>query len=212
MRIIILAAGERGQWDGPILKQLIPIGGKPLLERTVDQVRALGHAPIVATHWHELFYFAPVLVPMRHRWIAETMLHTRALWGKRTVFLHGDVVWHPDVLRSVIGDDSPVAVFGNSCEIYASSFDMDSAARACKAMQATIEYAERTGRRGNGRVFYQALCGFPLGGLRYEEKIFHVIPSIGTPEGIPAGGFSYVRDFDVWEQYQEFLEDYEWAR
>ena len=94
--ILILAAGPtwRG-WTKEAPKQLSLIEGKPLLVRTLDQLKERGYDEnvTVITNNKAIQDVVPrYFVPSMNRFWHETFLHRRELWGDRTIILNGDVI------------------------------------------------------------------------------------------------------------------------
>jgi len=115
-RVLILCAGDGERWGeylgGP--KQLAPIGGRPLLVRTVDQVeKQFGVLPVIVTQDPRLHVTrCQSFYPERRRWVVETFLSTRRLWSLRTVVLLGDVLYTDGAMATFLQNAVGLVIFG----------------------------------------------------------------------------------------------------
>ena len=120
-RVFILAAGSARRFNGCI-KQLLPVAGEPIIRRTIRQVRE--HKPDAAiwvVTWHPDLMFPDVAVidtGTQPPQLADSMLWSKPLWGDRTIFLLGDVVYGDQALRDILEYSGPLAVIGRDhCRI-----------------------------------------------------------------------------------------------
>jgi hypothetical protein len=206
MVILILAAGNAARFGGKT-KHLLTVAGEPLLARTVRQLRALGHEPVIVSHRPELQALGRHFEPARRGWLCETLLSTRELWAGCTIVLLGDVVWPDEVLADVISDESSPRFFGNYCEIYAASWQQKEERRILEAIERVLKGAREWRNPGKMWQLYHAVIGAKeLNGRAWDYSVFRVIPSAGTPSG------AYTQDFDTARAAQRFLERNGWAR
>lgn len=195
MTNIILAAGQHLRWSGQRAKQLVPIAGEILLERTQRQA---GNC-IVATHVPAIQRRAQrYMVSQRRRWIVETALGTASLWGPRTNLLLGDVCFSDELMDAILGCDKPIAIYGRKWEIFAVSFNRDAQPEVSVALNAARLDAENGQGRGKMWQFYWSLVGLPLDAMELESDTFVVVDD-------------YTNDFDTIEEYSAFLEAEPWA-
>lgn len=116
-RIIIMCAGKAERMNG-VVKQLLPIGGMPLIERTVGQCRAEGFGPDSITVVHvdpELQVQGAACLRLQDHppTLMQSMIGTLGLVGtKRTTYLLGDVVWTNTALAKVLRCRAPLDFFG----------------------------------------------------------------------------------------------------
>jgi hypothetical protein len=115
-RVIVAAAGGQTKWGGylGVPSHLAPIGGVPLLHRTLKQ---LGHLPDVhvTTPDDDRYQTATAQRHIRSADYPSEFHSTRNLWnrGGRTVLLYGDVYFTDDALDTIIGyEPRQVRVFG----------------------------------------------------------------------------------------------------
>ncbi len=206
MIVLILAAGEQTRWgDNGRPKQLVDIGGEPLLVRLVRQCRERGHEPVVVTHDDRLKLSQRTFAPAARRWVVETLLFTRELWEPRTVVLLGDVVFTEEAIDKVLACRSPMQVFGRKelrwrlvgryYEIFALSFDRACHQRIGWTLDKSIEEAlRRPGPlAGKLRTFYEVYCGLDLGSFQHEDEVFYPIED-------------WTEDIDAPEDYQQFVD------
>jgi predicted O-methyltransferase YrrM len=192
--VLIMAAGggTTGTWHSETWpnKHILPIGGEPLVARAARQVEELsGIRPIVLTPWPEVqkvvpLYFAPA-------WYAsytDTFVNSWIVWNNanRVTVLNGDVVWHPDVLEFILVDQESPRLYGDTLgQIYAWAFNKNCTGLIIHAAQRMNSYSQVH--------FFRQLCGCTQ--LR-ECEFFKFVPP-GT----------YTRDFDVMEDYENWLKD-----
>lgn len=203
MVVITLCAGEQERWgDNGNPKQLVDVGGEPLLARLVRQCRRAGHEPVIVTHDERLTLSDRTYVPGKRRWTVETLLSTRFMWGDRTVVLLGDVVYTRDALDKILSSREPFQVFGRKelryrlagryYEIFALSFDQTQAERVEDTLNRAISMIEN-GKAGWGklRLLYELWCGLPLGEFAHEDVVFYPIEDA-------------TEDIDAPEDYEQF--------
>jgi NDP-sugar pyrophosphorylase family protein len=122
VKVILTAAGAMCRWKldgelyGGVPKHLIPIGGEPLLWRTVRLLRERDVTDILIVGPDDPRYAidgARLFVPADHvPWSGASRLHdcdkflsSRSEWKTdgRTVILHGDVYLAEDAADSIVG-------------------------------------------------------------------------------------------------------------
>ena len=201
--MIILCAGEQTRWgDNGNPKQLVDVGGEPLLARIVRQVRRAGHEPVIVTHDERLTLSDRTYAPDKRRWTVETLLSTRFLWDDRTVVLLGDVIYTRDALDKILASRELFQVFGRKelryrlvgryYEIFALSFDQSQADRVEDTLRRAV-YLKEDGQISWGklRVLYEMWCGLPLGQFAHEDIVFYPIED-------------QTEDIDAPEDYEQF--------
>lgn len=106
--VLILAAGPMGHdhysWRIPVPRHLMPIGGEPLIRRTLRLVRRRGFDAVVVTDEpHIKAVVKHTFAPTEDYLLWDTMLSTRKLWDEadRTVFLQGDHILYDDVMETI---------------------------------------------------------------------------------------------------------------
>ena len=208
--ILILASGEpRRDWTNENPCQMAMVEGEPLILRTLSQLKTWGHDQNVFTVTHKEpikavvpRYFAP---EPRFYW-AETVLSTHTLWTERTIILHGDVIFSPAVLESILTEKAPIAFHGAMGEAFGITFTTEAHARIWCALADAIEDAPKDipNRKGRGLVwqFYRAFNGTHLHKHVHNWDIYRL-----TPED------DYTCDIDhSIKKHTEFLEKHAWAR
>lgn len=141
-RVIIMAQGKGSRWEGPELpseyKQLIPILGKPLVGRTINQLQAknfrdiwlasltepfagLGVDKFYAQREHDIGSIIQGIIRVRHLWMNQTDV----------LFILGDVMFSYYDLNiivstletSIFGREGPNIITGKAAkEIFAVRF------------------------------------------------------------------------------------------
>ncbi len=119
MRFIVLAAGQgtrlRPLTDN-IPKCMVPLEGKPLLERQLETARAVGLSDLhVATGYRDDAIDYPGVTKHHNPAFASTnmvssLFCAESIMDNDLVVSYGDIVYQPDVLRAVIDHPGPVAV------------------------------------------------------------------------------------------------------
>lgn len=104
-----MAGGEDAKWPGPVRRHFMPIGGEPLIERTVRQLRERGVSDvwIVAPLIPE--YRLPGTRPIEpeYREWGHEALNGRAAWSEsgRTIQVYGDTVFSDAAMDTITGFD-----------------------------------------------------------------------------------------------------------
>ncbi len=143
--VVLTASGQGERWHKDISshKQLVPLpDGNPLIQRTINMVRALGcHDVYVATVHDEILksiHGADMIHPSNCKALADTILSSSAVFSQRVVILLGDVFFSKEALNQIIQCEDAVRFFGKKSfaylatrkggrggEIYALSFSVD---------------------------------------------------------------------------------------
>lgn len=170
MICLILAAGDSDRWKGRIPKQLIQIRNEPLISGTIRQIRHKRH--YIITHNQEIIGAlngSEHFEPKQQRWITETLLSTKSLWGERTLVLLGDVIYSDEAIDLMLNCTKPLSVFGCKWEIFGLSFSGQNINEVRTSLSVAIEHAEQGGR-GKLWEFYRTYCGIPLSNTQTLEK------------------------------------------
>jgi hypothetical protein len=202
--VLILCAGEQTRWgDVYNPKQLVDVGGEPLLFRTIRQVRRWGQEPVIVTHDERLRVSQRSFEPTGRRWTVETLFWTHPLWEDRTVVLLGDVIFTNDALDRIMACRAPLQIFGRKelrhrlvgryYEIFGLSFDRGEHQRIKDVLQRAIDWVVGTGAPNGGKLrsFYELYCGLPLDQYQHENEVFYPIED-------------WTEDIDAPEDYQQF--------
>lgn len=192
LRVIILAAGDQKRWATEGFKQMLPVGGIPVIHRTVQQVRdGWKVEPVIAVKHGQPFgggldYF----YPDDHRIICDTVNSTRSLWKRETILLMGDACYSDEAI-SVIGSLAYFC-FGKGAEIFGVKFYQGQWPRVTASLEAAIKHARKTGK-GHFWNVYRAFEGFGQNEHRFGGN-FYKFPDGDT-----------TMDFDTVEKYQRTL-------
>ena len=121
MRLIVLAAGRGTRLgnthDGP--KALVSLGGRPLLDWTLDAARATGlrlpdDVVVITGHAADQLTDVPATRLHNPDFATTNMVQTLALadglFGDGFVVSYGDIAYRPSVLAAVLASDGPVSV------------------------------------------------------------------------------------------------------
>lgn len=197
--IALIMAGDFSPLeDGGPTRQMLPISGEPLLQRTWKQLQPFGiPILIVADHRSICNVFDNCIAPdPQSNTGAMMLLDTQSVWGDRTFVLMGDTVYSDDVINMIMSNENDLSFYGDHSEIYGVVFEKNQINRVVDALENV----------GAGYswwlwVFYRMLCGFDATSHRFDDLIYHFIP-----EG------DYTRDFDSIDYYHKFLREHEWAR
>ena len=192
----IILAGQGSCLEGMECPRVfVPVGGKPLLVRTREQVQKFEVFPMIVTP-HKPIYsqFPHCFVPEYSDTGAETLLSARPIWGDRTYVLMGDVLYSDEVMHMIMIDRNILSVYGDKDEIFGIVFAKKRAHMVTAALGGTWTH------RPWLWAFYRLLCGFGVTSHRFDDTIYH-----RTPEG------DYTQDFDTIQKYQKFLEKHVWV-
>jgi len=191
-KILILCAGDGTRWDNylGVPKQLIPINGEPLLNRTLRLLCDHGYNDIaIIAHDNRLnLKGVEFFKPPQFRWTIETLLSTQPLWAEKTIVLLGDVFYTNQALATILSSNQGVHVYGRHGqnlftytphgELFAISFEENDHYKMKKHLNIARSDAF-SGGRGKIWEFYRSLAGFPLNEhkkplneQRKEDEIF----------------------------------------
>ena len=198
--IVLIMAGDFSPLeDGGPTRQMLAIGGQPLIQRTWEQVQPFGVPTlIVASHDSicDLFPNDTIAPSPQSSTGALMLLDTQFVWGDRTFVLMGDTAYSDDVISMVMSDRNELSFYGDRSEIYGIVFERNQVGKVAEALKKVDP-----GYSWWLWVLYRILCGFPMTSHRFDDTVYHF-----TPDG------DYTRDFDSINYYQKFLEEHEWAR
>lgn len=123
MKAVIVAAGRGTRLlseTGGMPKCLVPICDRPLIDYSLCALREQGIGPIGIVVGHRRKVVEQALGPeftyiynpfyattnnMASSWFADSFVR-----GSAVVYLHADLLYHPDVLRVVLEDDAEIAL------------------------------------------------------------------------------------------------------
>lgn len=126
-KVLVLCTEDQERWKYHTPKQVIPVFGEPLLQRTVRQVRSrMNNYPHIVSHQKCLRkYTTNFVVPTNHRWDAETLLTVLPIWGSDwTMVLLGDVLYTDELMDTIYKQREKFHYhfYGTNSEIFAISF------------------------------------------------------------------------------------------
>jgi hypothetical protein len=209
MRVLLFASGVGDRWKSPIPKQLAPIAGVPVIERTLRQLGCRNKDRVVITHdpairdavHGDVFYSPPST-----KW-PNTFLDVLSLLDDdRTFLFHGDVIWDDKALDIVL-DSGGFHFFGTRkgrWENFAIGLDMEDYDDLIDAATMVLELRPGEMRCGTWEV-YRSLVGIPLGQVHtFENVVWKEVKESATSD--------YTCDLDKIWHYRVFLEQNPWAR
>ena len=209
--VLILAAGPswRG-WTKEAPKQLALIEGKPLIVRTLDQLKERGYDDnvMVVTHNEAIQAVVPrYYIPSKHQFWHETLVYTRELWGDRTIILNGDTIYSPEVIDMILADQTSLMFYGKlngkMSHMNGMAFDKTENERVVNAAK---KATRETRIKSEARIklswgMYHVLFGLPLRTRNAPCDVW-----------MAQAADDYTCDIDKPEFYAKFLEKHEWAR
>ncbi len=174
MRILILC-GIGTKWHNylGVPKQLAPIMGQPLLERTLQQLHDLGHKDIhiISNDSRLHLAHANAFMPGQQAYPVDVLAATEPLWQKEQLVLLGDVYYTDAVLRTMLSAKTPLMLFGHATrnpysgkqwgELYGFKFSHNYFAQL-KIAIAQTSIAAKAGGRGKLWELHVALLNKPL--------------------------------------------------
>lgn len=212
-RYIIVAAGDGTRWSNylGIPKHLIPIGGEPLIHRTVRQLKEIGVTDIVIVAPDDDRYNvqgAIVYKPSQNGafYDAGKFLSYREVWGSDTKFLFGDVYFTDDAIKAIVQYSGEWTVFArptasnktgcNYGEIFAMyiPFNHKAAFEASLLHIVKLRHEGKISRNGGWEV-YRDMIGLPDDMLHrhlYGDNM--VIIDDMTED------FDYPTDYELWKE------------
>jgi len=194
---IVMCGGRQSRWDGPDLKQMAPMFGRPIVWRTFD---AVGVAVVACSgdQFEAITKGYDGGTPLVHcattpdPW-CRGMLQTRKHWSDRNVCLLGDVYFCDETLRMlasartdglhVIGRKSVSRYTGGTPETFALTWHAEHGDKLAKACDMALEHAVRYPDGGSGYDAkgcplatpwqpYRILSDLPVDQYAYESKIW----------------------------------------
>lgn len=122
--VIILAAGQGDRWQAPVPKQLVDIGGRPLIARTIEQARnVFGAEPKIFATEAEIVKQGYGIVPDQHGRLVDTLLSSKDHWENKVIVLLGDVYYSDELMVKINNCNNQTLFFGRLLEIYALAFN-----------------------------------------------------------------------------------------
>lgn len=208
IQALILCAGEGRRWRRHfgVPKQLVRVGGRPILHRTVDLLRGEGVTEIAVVANTDEFAVegCRLLQPEHSRWTVETLLSTAELWAPRTAVLLGDVWFTPATLRRLVEARQSLCFLGQEdggtgAEIFGLSFDEAGGVCLAAHLRAVREMAAASGQ---GRL--ADLLSLMRGSQR-------VLATGAEPQALLHPVNDGTQDFDTPADYETWLARYEAA-
>lgn len=204
-RAFILCAGQGVRWTNPetrgVLKQLMPFGGVPLLQRTAAQIERLfgeSRSPVEIVVVYRDYdirdatpFPAHTFFPIEAGQVVQTLASTAPLWKERNLVLLGDVIYTDEALSQIVNTPEQVTFFGTRHEIFGLSFTphvafWDALNRVC--------FDAELGGAGKLNTLYNAYLRTPL--LSQERGAYFVEIKDKTC------------DLDVWDDYEAALRNW----
>lgn len=160
---------------------MVWLGDETLIRRQIRQVRTWGAEPIILTtneiliaHLEKCDPPSQYYEPPYHHWLSETMLWSEPLWGKRVLFLLGDVLFSRQAIDHILNCQAPLAVFGDNAETFAFSFSDKKRGRGI--LERVTKLAQKGVGYGKLWNIYRLLEGLPIDEhIIQEPGIFHRI-------------------------------------
>ena len=194
--VLIMAGGQAERWTGPLEKQLVDIGGKPLITRTVEQVRRIcGVEPYIIAASPDIIAQSTITRPaslMPGKTITESLHHTINIWKGRVIVLHGDVYFTDETMYKIASGTRPAVFFGRLLEIYALSFNN------YVLMVEAIEPVEKSDCNGKLWHLWYSLNDYSLD--------THTMPAIDNEYFCQLNERDNTMDIDEWDDYVKLAE------
>jgi hypothetical protein len=216
--IIILAAGNWKGWytgsgheqlgamfpGGYPKRHLLPVAGKPVIVRLVDQFVERGYMPTVVTDnaWmYEVISENWCFAPAEAKYWPSTFLSTRPLWQDRNYILQGDSVWLDEGIDAMLAGQNFPRVWAPKCGgVAAWAFLKENEAQVTAAMGAVIAAGEAGQNLAHAGDCYRALEGDQFRNYAPDEAKYWA--------QLPQGTYW---DLDWPRHYLELLEANPWA-
>jgi len=195
--VIILAAGRASRFGS--VKQLVDIGGEPLILRTYRQAAQRDGDPIVMTTDEDIFELCSdhgcrVMRPISNKTLLHTLWSSKEQWRSDTVIsLHGDVIFSKACMDTIflLKPFEWVCSFDRGGETFGIIFDRGQ--HGSKLLEA-ISNSQEHNTCGSSWEFYAAVCNVPVNDGR--------IPAVGHL--IVKPDTDYTCDLDYRTDYEEF--------
>jgi choline kinase len=124
MKAVILAAGQ-GQRLRPLTdsypKALVPVNGKPIIERALESLRAGGVTNVSAVGGWKAETLKPLGIPVhinprydRTNMVASLMCARDWLGGDDALVVYGDILFHPRAVQALVAEKAGVAIGVNT--------------------------------------------------------------------------------------------------
>lgn len=120
INVFILAAGSALRFGGTVVKQMLPVGGEPIIRRTIRLIREFD--PAIKIHiisWHDVLRFDDVIyidTGTKPNQMTDSMLLSEPYWGDQNIFLTGDTVFGESTMREILSyKDGVTMFFRDSC-------------------------------------------------------------------------------------------------
>ena len=204
IQVFICAAGSQDRWNEfPCtykIKQLIPIHGKPLIQRTIEQVKLMtGISPVVLCHNADIQDACRDSLYIKEPFIVSTVLSSlKYCMEKRIIFLLGDVYYSHEALSKIFKCEKYFALLGSDYrgEIYALSFVTGIKKRLKQKLEQCILEAQSdvvAYNKGKLWSLYRFWTGKPYIDMNYDGNVFIDVHDEQTT------------DFDIPQQYYDYL-------
>jgi hypothetical protein len=191
-------------------KQLLPVGGEPMIRRTIRLVREINpEIKIYMITWHpELMFDDVTVIDTRTRppQLTDTILFSKPYWQDRNIFLTGDTVYDKGTMAKILSDGEDITIFcRDSCpmkpssERFTFSFSKDDSEKVTRLLQKCSRIYLGTTHEG--------CCG--LGKICYSTKPEFLIGLV-SPVLYIDGTHNYLhlirpfRDFFIFHIYRDF--------
>ena len=120
-KYIIMCGGIDTHWEKP--RQLYELFGEPLVARIIRQLRAEGVEDISISSNDERFeQFGVPVLHHENNYLSEGYNRDTGLWceafypmDEPTMYMHGDVIYSPKAIRTIIETDTDDIAFFGSC-------------------------------------------------------------------------------------------------
>ena len=114
MKYIIMAGGSYDGWQVP--KQLTPVNGVPVIERTLRLLRAEGIEPFISSNDERFAAYAPLLrhendFAVRNGQGAGAWVNGFYPTEEAACYIFGDVVFSPAGIRTIVNTDTAGVAF-----------------------------------------------------------------------------------------------------
>jgi hypothetical protein len=214
---LIFAAGTGSRWAAKgYPKQLHPLRGVPILNRTVGQLLERGARPVIVTADPRLNVpGAEIFEPTGRRWLVESIISTHSLWRGEMLGLFGDVCWtHEamDVLCSTtglrfLGRSHASRKTGGCPELFGWTFGPSDYDRLMRGLQVGLAHAlakDPTGEHYDymtGAIWqpYRAIEGLPIDEHCPTGDLWVPVDDWTDDVDTPASGS---RLSSVWERHE----------
>lgn len=192
---LILCAGSQQRFESRIPKQLMLFHNKPLLYRTIQQVKSRNQDPYIITRNDKIMQFCNlhnvnIFNPSNNSKCVLTLLSTKKLWTNRVIVLLGDVYYNSKCLDLTYTSQKDIEFFGNGVEIFSISF---------KPSEKILHSLNIASQHPVGKLwhFYRAHFDIPLDQHQRDTSNGYCLPSDKT------------NDIDTFEEYIQLKREVE---